>query len=482
MEHIEALKSSDTKQVLSGMDALVRGLRGGREEYIEALMTDLKIVLELLEREGDVGPSAERVLQEVSRTKVGASIILGGAMNQVVEATVQNGSQKGRQALAMVFAEVCVPGHIVKLQEENKFYFLEHLVTLMCDDNPTTSLTAARTLGGLLGDHLSRSVLTTHTKIVDSLQEKFKTRSVEALRILEVLIQKAGTDTDLFTFLETIGALDAVVDGVETVGDDILMLLNYLEILETIAKGPLGARFCGTRKGLGTRIIRIAEQDLVDVASDFAIRFIGRFAEHSEENCVHALRSNWLESVVKSRNLEKKIEALGGICTQQPGLAHVVAQTGMFADFFIVPKNKPDLLEISLHAIAAILESSAISVETVCPVLLPHMAQLLDHRNHQIVAVRQAGLRFLAAALKHSVFVAYVSLDQLMWDYFLDVDCEMDYTCKEIKFGALQNLHRNKGSIEGRDSQEILEIELLTEKGPFYTKRETRAPQVEFDG
>ncbi|KAJ9468949.1 hypothetical protein DIPPA_35636 [Diplonema papillatum] len=359
-------------------------------------------------------------------------------------------------------------------------------------DDPEVAVAckAGETLAWLVAAGPGRARLAADDAAMQKLKDAIRAENEVSLRILDGLGEAGAHNREAFVFLRELGVLDSIANGVAKSTTDLLLLLNYLEVLELICRSPLGVEFCGTRPDLGDRIVRLAEQDVSAPVCGFALRFIGNFARHSAENAGYALRAGWYDVAVKHKAVDKGLESLAGLACRVPTLLRMLTTADFSAFTDAVAARDPTMQETGLHCLAQPFEAAAepdadaahreAAEQLFTDALLRtgYLKKAVSLRSHSITSVRLAALRLIAALASNSFTVNHLTSDQVLWDYILDPNIELDMMCKETKFGAIQKLVKYNALIK-RPDKEIAELESLGRAGPWAVNRKLHAPNTE---
>eukprot|EP01063_Lacrimia_lanifica_P005676 TRINITY_DN13414_c0_g1_i1.p1 TRINITY_DN13414_c0_g1~~TRINITY_DN13414_c0_g1_i1.p1 ORF type:complete len:547 (+),score=161.49 TRINITY_DN13414_c0_g1_i1:49-1641(+) len=342
-----------------------------------------------------------------------------------------------------------------------------------------------------------------HTKRVEMLERQHRQKLANPDTPVEASnghVEVYDNEEEIFETLQQLGVLDSIADGVVRATEDVLLLLNYMEVLEAVTRSAYGVAFCATRSALGERLAGLARQNVVESVSGFSLRFIGNFAQHSPENCAYALNQGWYQlaqgfakALANDLGTCRGIEALAGVAATPCGLQRLAEEKDFFS-VFVTGALSPhaDVKEAALHGAAAMLESPfnlsvlaqpdtfASLFDPDCYASKAAISKVLQLRSHAVQSVRLATLRFIAALSRHRGAVPFLTTCQLMWDWLVDPDVEMDVMCKETKYGGIQHLAKNAEFID-RDAKDVMELRVAAKMGPYYTKRSTRAPMLDYE-
>ena len=364
---------------------------------------------------------------------------------------------------------------------------LKLAIQLATDKDLAAAAKSVKAICMVATTRVGRNLVWEIPEIQQSLQQTFKSSSTTAIRIIECLMEAAQglkSDEDAsresYEFLRDIGVLDALTDGVEAATSDILLLLNYLEVLDHIADSPVGIEYCATRPTLGNRIIGLVDQQLVPQVSGFALKFIGKFSLHSNETANYAISSGWTQKVTESFSKgasDSSIEAISNLCSSQIGLSHLFEDCCRIFIDLLRMKNAEAKATV-FHALSQVFEQEGNDkLNQLFDRLSDSIKLLLCDRTHGVLEVRVGFLRLFSALCKHNFSAGLCTAEDRVWDWLVDPDIEPDNMCKEIKFGAIQRLVKNLGVINRNDT-ELEHLLVCSKKGPFFTKRKSTGPET----
>eukprot|EP01060_Flectonema_neradi_P020310 TRINITY_DN2784_c0_g3_i1.p1 TRINITY_DN2784_c0_g3~~TRINITY_DN2784_c0_g3_i1.p1 ORF type:complete len:488 (+),score=85.83 TRINITY_DN2784_c0_g3_i1:62-1525(+) len=426
-----------------------------------------------------------RYIHVLFDTTEGGELVLA---SREVQAMLLEGSQHP----ASEVRSVCSLGMYAAARNNIKCFMssdelLKVAIQLATDKDITAAAKSVKAVCMAFADKAARQLIRDSPAMYQSLKETFTTSSTTSIRIIECIMETAETlksdedaSRECYEFIRDIGVLDALTTGVETSTSDILLLLNYLEVLDHIADSPIGIEYCATRPTLGARIIALIDQQFVPQVSGFALKFIGKFSLHSEETANFAISSGWAEKVTSSFKKgasDPSIKAISDLCSTPTGLEHLLNEgSRIFTDLLKI--SNAEAKASVFHGLGQIFEQQGTdtlqqffaSIEGLLKTLLPD-------RSHGILEVRVGFQRLFSGLCGHKFAVPFCTSEDRVWDWIMDPDTEPDNMCKEIRFGAVQKLVKNM-SVINRNDTEIEHLLTYSKKGPFFTKRKSTAPET----
>ena len=481
---------NNDKELYAFFEAWVAAVHRG--EDVEGKCAALSDVcsLQLATKSADIRDAAARAVRVLCGSRAGRLPVLAGLEKDGALAAPPSEHQR----LLRAAASVALLSHLTDATDAATAlspFQSSLLAELLKDDVVANSESAVRCLSTLVKTAQGRTMLC-ESSVMDGLGALIAQNDAVSIRVLEGLIAGVQRDEDGFAFLREKGILDALVDKVEESTTDLLLLLNYLEVLELLSQSPYGTSFLLTRRELGARLTALASQNLVESVSGFALRFIARFAAHSGENAAYAIDNKWVEVATgfadphdASSTSLGAMDVVGSVGSTETGLAHLT-DTGAWK---ILPaaaaSRQPDMVEAALHALSLVFESTATSEGALARFTAALFAasgsdRLLAARSHAVTDVRTAGIRFILALARHEAAVPHLTGSQLMWDWFTDPDVEVDLECRALKYDAAVLLVKHAAAIP-REAEEVMELRVVAKMGPQWQKRATRAPEGMID-
>ena len=322
--------------------------------------------------------------------------------------------------------------------------------------------------------------------ILTEVKELLQRKDAVTVRVMEGLLAGVvrAEEKDGFEFLKSNGVMDLLVDSVEEATTDVLLLMNYLEVLELLSRSPHGVQFMTTRRGLGARLAGLAQQNMIESVSGFALRFIANFCAHSSENALYAIEQGWV-SVAKTFCVDlrndslslRALQVLSGVGQSAAGLEHLISSLDYKILVGATNSRQPDVIESGMHGLAEIFERGDQSEGLIKIMEKDYSLQrLFESRSSGLKGVRIGCLRLISALAGCRAAGNIIADDQFLWDWLVDPDIEPDLECKDVKYGAAQKLALHAEHIS-KSAEEVMELRVVAKMGPLFSKRAHEAPE-----
>eukprot|EP00756_Hemistasia_phaeocysticola_P056670 Hpha_TRINITY_DN3304_c0_g1::TRINITY_DN3304_c0_g1_i1::g.172395::m.172395/K06692/PSMD5; 26S proteasome non-ATPase regulatory subunit 5 len=432
--------------------------------------------------------TAHRVLSLLFSTDEGHAAVLSGSLTGPLGQGCENTDGDVRWVCAKMVEEAAARaaarGEVDAMFSSGLMGFALRLVA---DERTDVGTRAAAALASVAGQ--SRG-FQNHPEAAEELRALLRGDAVAALRAMDALGGLAAQGEGGYRTADECGVLDAIADGVEAESPDVLTLLNFLEVLATVACSPSGLPFFGRRPGLPARVSALAAEDGDETTACFAFRFISRFAQFSKENGEHAVAQGWYDqaaSALRSPSAALASSALGailGIAHTPAGLARLCESEevglvrGRLAGSVVAQQTRERRIE-ALDLVSGVLGSGLTRGDANKGKLYQLLfgggvvGDLLALRLSQQEELRRVLGRTLQAFAQVPEAAAECCADNGFWAWLLDMNVEKDKEAREEKHaGIVQLVLYSAARLEAlRGAEEVLELRTIARLSAHHTTR-----------